>query len=219
MRCEPSRTIGSRNQRHRADRVDGVGEDDAVSHQSLQRPAVTDGPNPEASLLIAPQCILVHMQPARSRGLPGPPRAAAVEARRQGSVRVQTPRLAVGLGDLRPRADVPQERALADAKPRQNPRVAGARRPAVVAPRIHVVAVDAAANASTIIEEELVRSRYFSLASSTLRKTTKPRSSRCARAAAPSATSNLSTSTKRGGFRDAGRYLGAKRAARFRTHA
>ena len=39
--------------------------------------------------------------------------------------------------------------------------LAGARRPAVVAPRTYVVAVHAAAQRFYVVEEELVRSSYF----------------------------------------------------------
>jgi hypothetical protein len=56
---------------------------------------------------IAPQCILVHVEPTGARDLPGPPRATAVEARREGSVHIQTPRLAVGRGDARSCANKP----------------------------------------------------------------------------------------------------------------
>ena len=42
-------------------------------------------------------------------------------------------------------------------------RVAGARRPPVVAPRIHVAAVDAAAECLDVVEEQLVRARDYLL--------------------------------------------------------
>ena len=81
---QPSRTLGNRRRQ---------------VHQALEHLSC-----------IASQRILVDVEPARARDLPGPPGAAAVERRRQGSVGVQTPRLAVGRGDAGSSANKPQER-------------------------------------------------------------------------------------------------------------
>ena len=101
---------------------------------------------------------------------------------------------------------------------RQNTCISRAGRPAVVAPRIHVVAVDAAAQRFQIVEEELVRARDFSLIEHASEDHKAALVEVCASRGAVRDVELVHVDEARR-FGGCGRNFGAKGSARLRRHA
>ena len=91
-------------------------------------------------------------------------------------------------------------------------------RPAVVAPRCYVVAVDAAAECLDVVEEQLVRSSYLAGVQNASEDHKAALVEVCARRGAVGDVELVDVDEARR-FRGCGRYFGAKGPARLRTHA